>query len=197
MCSRNYTRDRLHFTLQLYVVYTITNDTFIFNHIITHTCIMQNGSVSVESTQSEQVHLQELVRTDDALFDRIIIIFASLCDEMDQLTNVAHQKYFPTLAVFGTSFDKTASTTKESAEMRISRMLPWLQSLSNYIERCCDVVANVGKLSYLNIYLLLLFQKFPFVLHPRGFFLGVCMYVCYAIQSTNWLHSQCIIETSR
>eukprot|EP01138_Halocafeteria_seosinensis_P007157 gb/GECG01007318.1/.p1 GENE.gb/GECG01007318.1/~~gb/GECG01007318.1/.p1 ORF type:complete len:1159 (+),score=171.46 gb/GECG01007318.1/:1-3477(+) len=101
-----------------------------------------NGSVSIEATHEEHVHLQELVRTDDALFDRIIIIFASLCDEMDQLANAAHQKYFPTLAVFGTSFDKTAADAKDSAEMRISRMLPWLQGLSNYIERCCDVVAN-------------------------------------------------------
>lgn len=71
-----------------------------------------------------------------------MIIFTSLCDEMDFLCETAQRKYYPTLAVFGTFFDNTVSPGNDSAEMRIARMLPWLQSLDNYIERCCEVVGN-------------------------------------------------------
>jgi len=121
----------------------------------------------------EQTKILELVKTDNKLFNKIIIVFASLCVEMrklkEEVRNIffsererknplvlrlnltgllffhqAERKFFSPFLLFG---EDSGAAEEGEAQMQVGRLLggpqPLLLEFSNYVNRVYVVVQNV------------------------------------------------------
>lgn len=52
----------------------------------------------------EQTNIFELVKTDNKLFNKLLLVFASLCVEAERLETLAREKFYPPLILFGELF---------------------------------------------------------------------------------------------
>jgi len=87
----------------------------------------------------EQTSLIELVRTDNKLFNKIIMVFASLCLEIDQLKTQAKTKIIPVFLAFGCN----GKPEEGEAQVQIGKMLPFFLDLTKFLKRVNSVVKNM------------------------------------------------------
>lgn len=95
--------------------------------------------IELEASHEESLELQRLVDTEDANFNRIIITFASLCDEMLFLAREASSNFFTPLLFYG---EGAHPSLKEDAYMQLGRFLPLLKEVTEFIFRCKEVIRN-------------------------------------------------------
>nr|CCA26974.1 KIAA1033 putative [Albugo laibachii Nc14] len=101
---------------------------------------------------AERVDVQELINTDNELFNKVLTVFAVLCDEISELKVTVENTFYPALSMFGQPYhgqsemedDKQERSHKAGeAELSIGRMLPFFQDLSNLVDRCNAITLNI------------------------------------------------------
>lgn len=86
--------------------------------------------------------MTDLVRTGNDLFDKVLKVLAYLCDEVAELKSSAETRLYAPLSLFGAAADDDASSAAGELELALGRHLPLLQEVSNFCERCRDVMLN-------------------------------------------------------
>lgn len=96
--------------------------------------------------------VQELINTDNELFNKVLTVFAVLCDEISELKVTVEDTFYPALSMFGqphhgqgeSEEDKQEGVHKAGeSEVFIGRMLPFFQDLSNFVDRCNAITLNI------------------------------------------------------
>ncbi|XP_071816027.1 WASH complex subunit 4-like [Apostichopus japonicus] len=98
--------------------------------------------ISLQYLPMEQTNLLELIKTDNKIFNKVMTVFASLCCEMETLKFEAENKYFPGLTFYGEG-EPDSGLDEGEAQVQMGRMMPFLQELSCYVNRCYEVIKNV------------------------------------------------------
>eukprot|EP00057_Strongylocentrotus_purpuratus_P007399 XP_011661873.1 PREDICTED: WASH complex subunit 7 [Strongylocentrotus purpuratus] len=98
--------------------------------------------ISLQYLPCEQTSLLDLIKTDNKIFNKVITVFASLCCEVEQLKYEAQHKFYPALIFYGEGEPETGLEEGE-AQVQMGRLMPFLQELSCYVNRCYEVVKNM------------------------------------------------------
>ncbi|OQS00393.1 hypothetical protein THRCLA_05958, partial [Thraustotheca clavata] len=93
---------------------------------------------------AERVDVQDLIRTDNELFNKVLTVFAVLCDEISELKVTVEDNFYPALIMFGQAKHGDSSPVKPGEdEVHIGRMLPFFQDISNFVDRCSLIAINL------------------------------------------------------
>lgn len=97
--------------------------------------------ISLDMRPYEQTTLLELIKTDNKLFNKIMIVFSSLSLELEKLSRFALNRFCPPILMFGQ--EKPYEEASEGdAQVQIGRMMPFLTELSRFVDRCYTVTRN-------------------------------------------------------
>ena len=107
--------------------------------------------IKVALEPKERVLPSDLIMTDNTELRKILTVILFNCDEIHELQLMAEEKFYSPLVMFGQQpmdlhddEDYTPEpTTPGYAERQIGMILPTLQELSNFIERCYAVAVNM------------------------------------------------------
>ena len=104
--------------------------------------------VTVSLCPQERVLALDLINTgkEENFFKKVLAVFAYLCDEIHELHDIAAKDFFPELVMFGapeSGAEEEALPPPGLAEEQMGRMLPFLQKLSNFVERCHNCAVNL------------------------------------------------------
>lgn len=107
----------------------------------------------------ERVLPQDLALTDNEIIRKSITVLVFLCDEISQLKEIAETRFYRSLLMFGNNppdppviEQRLIKHGQEEAaffdqpgmkEKMMGRVLPFLQELSNFIDRCYSVCLNL------------------------------------------------------
>ncbi|XP_022098788.1 WASH complex subunit 4-like [Acanthaster planci] len=97
--------------------------------------------ISLQFLPYEQTNILELIKTDNKIFNKVITVFASLCCEMNTLKHEAEIKFYPGVMFYGEGEPETGLEEGE-AQVQMGRMMPFMQELSCFINRCYEVVRS-------------------------------------------------------
>ena len=107
----------------------------------------------------ERVFPQDLIVTDNDILQKVLTVIVFLCDEINELNHICEDKFLPPLIMFGqfpaTSDADNGDSTEDDAhddlnmglangkkEQMLGHILPLLQELSNFVDRCYSVSVN-------------------------------------------------------
>jgi WASH complex subunit 7 len=105
--------------------------------------------IKISTEQLERVYAQDLISTENEDVRKALTVLVYLCDEISQLKDIAESKFYRPLLIFGqNALDPTGGSDSEdkltiSKEKMIGKILPFLQELSNFIDRCYAVTVNL------------------------------------------------------
>ncbi|KAM3833616.1 WASH complex subunit 4 isoform 2-T2 [Vipera latastei] len=90
----------------------------------------------------EQSSLLELIKTENKVLNKVITVYAALCCEIKKLKYEAETKFYNGLLFYG---EGTVDSSKGEGDSQIQmgRFISFLQELSCFVTRCCEVVMNV------------------------------------------------------
>jgi len=93
----------------------------------------------------EQTKILDLIKTDNKLFDKVLIVFVSLCSEMKKLEHEAREKYYAPLLIFGEEINSAHQLTGEGhIQVKVAKLInPFLIQLSYFVNRCYVTIQNV------------------------------------------------------
>ena len=105
--------------------------------------------IRIVAEPPERVFPQDLIITDNDLLHKVLTVLVFLCDEVHELNEMAKTKLFVPLIMFG---QKPASNNDEDDDMErndgkkekmMGTLLPLLQEISNFVDRCYSVSINL------------------------------------------------------
>ncbi|CAK4616836.1 unnamed protein product [Aphanomyces euteiches] len=100
--------------------------------------------IQIHLHPAERVDVQDLIRTDNELFNKVLTVFAVLCDEISELKVTVEDNFYPALIMFGQAKHGDKGEVKPGEdEVHIGRMLPFFQDISNFVDRCNAIAANL------------------------------------------------------
>ena len=100
--------------------------------------------VQLHMSPEERVDVNDLIRTDNDLLNRVVVVFAYLCDEVKYLEQTAEDTFYGPLLVFGeAAHDDESELKMGEEEEQIGRMLHFFQDLSNFVDRINSVVLSI------------------------------------------------------
>jgi WASH complex subunit 7 len=107
-----------------------------------------SAAVTVNLCPQERVLALELIDSgkEEKFFKKVLAVFAYLCDEIHELNEIAENTFYPKVIMFGHSMsgvDDDSLPTPGRAEEQMGNMLPFLQELSNFVERCHNCAVNM------------------------------------------------------
>ncbi|RHY93561.1 hypothetical protein DYB26_013031 [Aphanomyces astaci] len=103
---------------------------------------------------AERVDVQDLIRTDNELFNKVLTVFAVLCDEISELKVTVEDNFYPALIMFGQAKHGDKGDVKPGEdEVHIGRMLPFFQSFQ-----------KLWKSTFKHVHLTTVFDAFGHVL---------------------------------
>jgi hypothetical protein len=98
----------------------------------------------------ERVFPQDLIISDNDLLRKVLTVLVYLCDEINELNEIARSKLFGPLLMFGqqppgiiTDDSHSENTNSGLKEKMIGSLLPLLQEISNFVDRCYLVSINL------------------------------------------------------
>lgn len=98
----------------------------------------------LSATPSDRVSLLTLARSPDAAFNKILLTFCSLADEVAFLRATAEAKFYAQLTLFGHSKNDDAEQWSEGLlEAQVGVVLPLLQDAANFVRRVHAVVGAI------------------------------------------------------
>jgi WASH complex subunit 7 len=100
-----------------------------------------NDCVKFKFQSYEVLRFDELMQTDNKLLQKILLVISVLCDEMKQLKELAEEKIYPPLSIFGDSVNEQLEEGEK--QLMFGRSIPLLMDVWNYCERVNAVVTNV------------------------------------------------------
>jgi WASH complex subunit 7 len=103
----------------------------------------------------ERIFPQDLIITDNDILHKVLTVIIFLCDEINELNHICEDKFIPPLIMFG-QFPATSdadagedndaegdmSLANGKKEKMLGQLLPLLQELSNFVDRCYSVSVN-------------------------------------------------------
>mmetsp|Transcript_32874 Transcript_32874/g.82567 ORF Transcript_32874/g.82567 Transcript_32874/m.82567 type:complete len:1186 (-) Transcript_32874:28-3585(-) len=98
--------------------------------------------IGLDLTPYEQCGLIELVRTDNKLLNKLMLVFSSLCLECKKLVARARDHFIPVLLIAGHDL-KESKLREGNTQVQMGELLPTLTDFSNFVTRCDNVVLNV------------------------------------------------------
>lgn len=88
--------------------------------------------------------MQDLIKTDNELFNKVLTVFSVLCDEISELKVTVEDNFYPALIMFGQAVHGEEGDVKAGEdEVHIGRMLPFFQDISNFVDRCNAITINM------------------------------------------------------
>ncbi|XP_015749024.1 PREDICTED: WASH complex subunit 7-like isoform X1 [Acropora digitifera] len=99
--------------------------------------------IALQILPYEQSKLLELIKTDNKVLNKVIMVFAALCREMDLLKHEAFTKYFTPLLLYEEAGSDKEQAQEGDNQVRLGRILSLLQDLSSFVNRSYEVVKNV------------------------------------------------------
>lgn len=104
-------------------------------------------AIRIAMEPPERVFANDLINTDNELLRKVLTVLVFLCDEIRELKDIAETKIFRSLIMFGqtpiTSTQTNETLLPGDRESMIGKFLPTLQDLSNFVDRCYSVAANL------------------------------------------------------
>ncbi|CAI5744342.1 unnamed protein product [Peronospora destructor] len=93
---------------------------------------------------AERVDVQDLIQTDNELFNKVLTVFSVLCDEISELKVTVEDNFYPALIMFGQARHGEEGEVKPGEdEVHIGRMLAFFQDISNFVDRCNAITINM------------------------------------------------------
>ncbi|KAL3664094.1 hypothetical protein V7S43_010979 [Phytophthora oleae] len=93
---------------------------------------------------AERVDVQDLIKTDNELFNKVLTVFSVLCDEISELKVTVEDNFYPALIMFGQARHGEEEEVKGGEdEVHIGRMLAFFQDISNFVDRCNAITINM------------------------------------------------------
>ncbi|KAE8882575.1 WASH complex subunit 4 [Phytophthora fragariae] len=93
---------------------------------------------------AERVDVQDLIKTDNELFNKVLTVFSVLCDEISELKVTVEDNFYPALIMFGQARHGQEDDVKAGEdEVHIGRMLAFFQDISNFVDRCNAITINM------------------------------------------------------
>ncbi|KAH7463041.1 hypothetical protein PRIC1_001751 [Phytophthora ramorum] len=93
---------------------------------------------------AERVDVQDLIKTDNELFNKVLTVFSVLCDEISELKVTVEDNFYPALIMFGQARHGEEGEVKGGEdEGHIGRMLAFFQDISNFVDRCNAITINM------------------------------------------------------
>ena len=151
---------------------------------------LSTSFISIVTQPNERVFSQDLILTDNSLLHKVLTVLIFLCDEINELNEISRKKLFLPLIMFGQQpvgliSEEEQEKNDGKKEKMIGFILPLLQEISNFIDRCYSVTINViqqlsslisGKeqlyrSSFQNVHLEKVFLFYFFTLYNSFFFL--------------------------
>lgn len=104
----------------------------------------------------ERVFPQDLIVSDNDILQKVLTVIVFLCDEINELNHICEDKFLPPLIMFGqvpATSDTDAGGDDDDEhhnnglpngkkEKMLGQLLPLLQELSNFVDRCYSVSVN-------------------------------------------------------
>eukprot|EP00606_Chrysophyceae_sp_TOSAG23-5_P000989 GSChrysophyteH2.ASY1.ANO1.1643.1 assembled CDS len=100
-------------------------------------------AIRVVAETPERVLPQDLIDSDHELLRKVVSVLIFLCDEVHDLADIAENKMYKPLEMFGQTPPLVESDAGSDREKMIGHFLPLLQDLSNFIDRCYVVASNI------------------------------------------------------
>lgn len=114
---------------------------------LTHTCThihIQADPIQLFLHPAERVDVQDLIKTDNELFNKVLTVFSVLCDEISELKVTVEDNFYPALVMFGQACHGEEGEVRAGEdEVHIGRMLPFFQDISNFVDRCNAITINM------------------------------------------------------
>ncbi|KAG3024310.1 hypothetical protein PC121_g24770, partial [Phytophthora cactorum] len=93
---------------------------------------------------AERVDVQDLIKTDNEQFNKVLTMFSVLCDEISELKVTVEDNFYPALIMFGQARHGEEGEGKGGEdEVHIGRMLAFFQDISNFVDRCNAITINM------------------------------------------------------
>ncbi|CAK8684321.1 unnamed protein product [Clavelina lepadiformis] len=101
--------------------------------------------IALQTTLNEKISLPDLIQTDNKVLNKVLIVLSALCVEIEKLEKEAIRDFYDPLMFYGEGAgDVDADQKVEGNEqLQIGRILPLLQKLTCFSQRCREVVKNV------------------------------------------------------
>jgi len=96
--------------------------------------------VSLYMKPHEQQDLIELVKTDHKMFNKVILVFSSLCNQARILKETAESKFYHPLTIFG---EVTGEASEGDVQIEVGKILPFMIDLSAFVNRCYSLIRNI------------------------------------------------------
>jgi hypothetical protein len=108
----------------------------------------QYRHIQIATQPPERAFPQDLIITDNDLLHKVLTVLVFLCDEINELNEIAKTKLFAPLLMFGSQPAGAANEDEQEKldgkkEKMIGSILPTLQEVSNFIDRCYSVSINM------------------------------------------------------
>lgn len=108
----------------------------------------QQRHIQLGISPNERVFPQDLIITDNTLLHKVLTVLVFLCDEMNELNEIAQLKLFTPLIMFGQNpagmiHEEEQEKNDGKKEKMIGSILPLLQEISNFVDRCYSVSINM------------------------------------------------------
>uniref|UniRef100_H2ZAQ0 WASH complex subunit 4 n=1 Tax=Ciona savignyi TaxID=51511 RepID=H2ZAQ0_CIOSA len=98
--------------------------------------------VCLQTSAEEKIALPDLIKTENKILNKVLIALSALCVEINLLENEAKTDFYDALLFYEeTAEDEKRQDGEEQVE--IGRVLPLLQKLSCFGQRCAEVIKNV------------------------------------------------------
>jgi len=99
--------------------------------------------VSLESKSREQTTLVELIKTDNKILNKVVLVFTNNCLEIKLMVEKAKNTFYAPLKMFGTVLGGAATNSEGEAQIEFAKSLPLLGQLSSFITRSYSLIKNI------------------------------------------------------
>ncbi|XP_065203313.1 WASH complex subunit 4 [Planococcus citri] len=98
--------------------------------------------INADFQPKEQIDsVQELINSENKIIDKVLAVFCTLCDEVTYLESEARVKYLGPILYYGSGLPDNPSI--EESQFLLSKTLPLLQDLSNFLKHCERLVFDI------------------------------------------------------
>ncbi|GAM18419.1 hypothetical protein SAMD00019534_015940 [Acytostelium subglobosum LB1] len=96
--------------------------------------------VSLYIRPYEQQDIIELIKTEHKIFNKVMLVFSSLTNQVRILKETAELRFFQPLIVFG---EITGEASEGDVQVEVGRLLPFMIDLSAFVNRCYAITRNI------------------------------------------------------
>jgi len=99
--------------------------------------------ISLQAKATEQTTLVDLIKTDNQILNKVMLVFTNNCLEIKLLVEKAKTRFYAPLKMYGSTLGGAATGDDGAAQVEFGKSLPLLAELSNLIRRGYSLVKNI------------------------------------------------------